>query len=164
MKRRNFLNLSVASPLILNNYLNAKDIEERYWFIIQEVQNILFPKTSKMPSAKMFGSVNYLKENVHHESFDKNDAEFIIQGSIDFFKTFPEFLDSNKDKKLLFVKEASETEYGNSWLSKLVYYGIEAMLSDPIYGGNKFQSAWIALNHKPGIPRPKKKYGAKVDL
>ena len=142
----------------------AKDINDDIWTTILEVQNILLPKTSKMPSAKEFGSVSYLKQNIDHQTFNKDDLELILNGAKVFKETFPEFFESTKEKKFEIIQEASESDYGNSWLNILVYYGIEAMLCDPIYGGNKFQSGWMALKHKAGIPRPKKKYGAKIDL
>ena len=164
MKRRTFLKLSTLTPIIVNSYMMAKDIDDDIWTTIQEVQNILMPKTSKMPSAKEFASVAYLKQNIDHKTFDKDDLELILNGAKVFKETFPEFFKSNKKDKLKIVKDANSSDYGNSWLNILVYYAIEAMLSDPIYGGNRFQSAWMALNHKPGRPRPKKKYGAKIDL
>ncbi|WP_428023484.1 hypothetical protein [Arcobacter sp.] len=164
MKRRTFIKLTSLSPIIINSYMMAKDIDEKIWTTILEVQNILFPKTSKMPSAKEFGSISYLKQNIDHQTFDKDDLELILNGAKIFAETFPEFFKASKSDKLEIVKQANESEYGNSWLNILVYYGIEAMLSDPIYGGNKFQSGWMALKHKAGMPRPKKKYGAKIDL
>ncbi len=53
-------------------------------------------------------------------------------------------------------------EYAKSWISKLSYYGIEAMFSDPIYGGNFNQIGWNSVNHFIGIPRPSKTYGQKI--
>lgn len=164
MKRRNFIALSATTPILLNTYLNAKDVDKEIWITIQKVQNILFPKTSKMPSAKEFGSVDYLKQNINHESFDKDDLELILNGAKVFAETFPEFKKASKENKLEIIKEANDTDYGNSWIRVLVNYGVEAMLSDPIYGGNKFQSGWMALKHKAGTPRPKKKYGAKINV
>ncbi len=164
MKRRTFIKLSSLTPIIVNSYMMAKDVDDKIWTTILEVQNILLPKTSKMPSAKEFGSVAYLKQNIDHYSFDKDDLELILNGAQVFNETFPKFFKATKAEKIEIVKQANESEYGNSWLNSLVYYGIEAMLSDPIYGGNKFQSGWMALNHKPGIPRPKRKYGAKIDI
>lgn len=164
MKRRNFIALSATTPIILNTYLNAIEVDEQIWITIEKVQNVLFPKNGKMPSAKQFGSVEYLKQNINHQTFDKDDLELILNGANVFAQTFPEFNTLNKDEKLKIVNEANETEYGNRWLTILVSYGIEAMLSDPIYGGNKFQSGWMALNHKSGSPRPKKKYGAKINV
>ncbi|ADG92463.1 conserved hypothetical protein [Arcobacter nitrofigilis DSM 7299] len=164
MKRRTFIKLSSLTPIIVNSYMMAKDVDEKIWTTILEVQNILLPKTSKMPSAKEFGSVTYLKQNIDQYSFDKDDLELILNAAQVFKETFPEFFKATKDEKLEIIKQANASEYGNSWINILVYYGIEAMLSDPIYGGNKFQSGWMALNHKPGIPRPKRKYGAKIDI
>ena len=164
MKRRTFLKLTTLSPILIDSYLQAKDIDENIWMTIQEVQNILLPKTSKMPSAKEFGSVSYLKQNIDHQTFDKDDLELILHGAQVFKDTFPEFFTAMKKDKLKVVQEANESDFGNSWLNILVYYGIEAMLSDPIYGGNKFQSGWMGVKHKAGIPRPKRKYGAKIDL
>ncbi|WP_375722992.1 gluconate 2-dehydrogenase subunit 3 family protein [Arcobacter sp. KX21116] len=164
MKRRTFIKLSTLTPIIVNSYMMAKDVDDTIWTTILEVQNILFPKTSKMPSAKEFGSVAYLKQNIDHYSFDKDDLELILNAAQVFKETFSEFFKATKDEKLEIIKQANGSEYGSSWINILVYYGIEAMLSDPIYGGNKFQSGWMALNHKPGIPRPKRKYGAKVDV
>ncbi len=164
MKRRNFIALSATAPIVLNTYLNASNIDEEIWITIQKVQNVLFPKGAKMPSAKQFGSVDYLKQNINHETFDKNDATLILDGAKVFKDTFPEFFTGNKKNQLEIVKEANNSEYGNSWIKTLVYYGIEAMLSDPIYGGNKFQSGWMALKHKSGSPRPKKRYGAKINV
>jgi gluconate 2-dehydrogenase gamma chain len=33
------------------------------------------------------------------------------------------------------------------------------MLGDPIYGGNKNNNGWQAINHNTGLPQPKEKYG-----
>lgn len=159
-----FIKLTTLTPIIINSYMLAKDVNDDIWTTILEVQNILLPKTSKMPSAKEFGSVSYLKQNIDHQTFDKDDLELILNGAKVFKETFPEFFNVSKEEKFDIVEEANQSDYGNSWLNILVYYGIEAMLSDPIYGGNKFQSGWMALKHKAGIPRPKKKYGAKIDL
>jgi gluconate 2-dehydrogenase gamma chain len=164
MKRRTFLKLTTITPILIDNYLLAKDIDDDIWKTILEVQNILMPKTGKMPSAKEFGSVTYLKQNIDHKTFDKDDLELILNGAKVFKENFPEFFKALKKDKLQIIKQANESKYGNTWLNILVYYAIEAMLSDPIYGGNKFQSGWMALKHKAGIPRPKKKYGAKIDL
>jgi gluconate 2-dehydrogenase gamma chain len=164
MKRRTFIKLTTLTPIIVNTYMMAKDVDDKIWLTIEEVQNILLPKTSNMPSAREFGSVPYLKQNIDHYSFDKDDLELILNGAQVFKETFPEFYKSTKKEKLEIVKQANKSDYGSSWLNILVYYGIEAMLSDPIYGGNKYQSGWMALNHKPGMPRPKRKYGAKIDI
>jgi len=36
----------------------------------------------------------------------------------------------------------------------MMSYLIEALLSDPVYGGNKDQKGWLWLEHIPGFPTP----------
>ncbi len=162
MQRRKFI---ITSALIsLSTTLNSKDVEKsdvNSWLILEEVLEILFPKTKTMPSSKEFSAMTYLKEVFSHKSFEKQDKELLLQGALDFFDTFPKFLISNKKEKEEFVKRASESSYGRMWLNSLIYYGVEAMLSDPIYGGNRDKIGWESLNHQTGKPQPKQKY-AKV--
>lgn len=162
MKRREFI--ASTAVLGLSTALNSKDlktVEPKTWLVLEEVLNILFPKTDKMPSAKEFGAITYFQQALFHESFDKSDSEYILTGANDFLGSFSDFLTVNQKTKEQYVKDASSSSYGSSWLEMLVYYGIEAMLSDPIYGGNKNESGWKSLNHETGRPQPKRKY-AKV--
>lgn len=162
MKRREFI--LVTSILGVSTTLSSEEIKEENflsWLIIDEVFDILFPKTLSMPSAKEFNATTYLKINSKHKTFDKDDINYILEGALDFNDSFPLFLKSNLEEKNKIIKETSNSEYGESWLSKLVYYGIEAMLCDPIYNGNTNEISWKSLNHKTGLPRPKQKY-AKV--
>lgn len=162
MKRREFV---VGSAILgISTTLNSKEIKNDHtlsWLIINNIFDILFPKTSTMPSAKEFNATSYLQINLKHKSFDKDDREYILQGAIDFNDSFPNFLNANEREKQKIIERTKNGEYGESWLTKLVYYGIEAMLSDPIYGGNTDEIAWKSLNHQTGRPQPKQKY-AKV--
>ncbi len=162
MKRREFI---VSTALIsLSKTLNSKELEQydiNSWLILEAVLEILFPKTNTMPSSKEFLAIKYLKEVTSHNTFDKEDKKLLFQGSLDFYDAFPKFLVSNKKEKEDFVKRANRSSYGQEWINILIYYGIESMLSDPIYGGNKDEIAWKSLNHETGKPQPKQKY-AKV--
>lgn len=162
MKRREFI---VASSLIgISSTLSSKETKKEdtlSWIVIDNVFDILFPKTTTMPSAKEFNATSYLRINSKYKTFDKDDRDYIIQGAIDFNTSFPKFLQSNLEEKNRIIEITNNSEYGESWLTKLVYYGIEAMLSDPIYGGNTDEISWKSLNHYTGKPQPKYKY-AKV--
>lgn len=116
-----------------------------------------------MPSAKEFKAVEYLVQNISNKTFDDEDKTLVLQGSKDFLSAFPDFLNLSQEKKrTLIFNVAKNNEYAKSWISKLSYYGIEAMFSDPIYGGNFNQIAWNSVNHSIGIPRPLKTYGQKI--
>ena len=87
----------------------------------------------------------------------------ITDGTKDFINSFPKFLSlTQEEKKKLIFEIIKDSQYAKSWISKLTYYGIEAMFSDPIYGGNFNQITWKSVNHSAGIPRPKKNYGQKI--
>ena len=161
MNRRNFLILTSLS-VALSQITYAKGLEPKNALVLEAVYEILFPKTKNMPSAKEFGAVPYLIQNIQNEYFDKEDANLIIQGSVDFHSSFENFLKVSKKEQEKIIQTASANEYGYEWLSKLVHYGFEALLSDPIYGGNKNEIGWNALNHKAGVPRPKVKYARRV--
>jgi gluconate 2-dehydrogenase gamma chain len=49
-------------------------------------------------------------------------------------------------------------------LSSLLKYIFEALLTDPIYGGNPNSMGWEWLDHTPGQPRPNpaNRYGETV--
>lgn len=131
--------------------------------VLDEVLNIIFPKTKNMPSAKEFKALEYLTKNISEKCFDDEDKTLIINGTKDFISSFPEFFTLTKEeRKNLILKIIKNSQYAKSWISKITYYGIEAMFSDPIYGGNFNQIAWKSVNHTAGIPRPLKTFGQKI--
>jgi gluconate 2-dehydrogenase gamma chain len=164
MKRRNFIKFTTVSAILFSTTnMLSREISKNSLFILDEVLNIIFPKTNNMPSAKEFGALEYLVRNISHKTFDDDDKILILDGTKDFLDAFPEFLTLNDEEKreliFLIIKNSS---YAKSWISKLSYYGIEAMFSDPIYGGNINQISWKSVNHNIGYPRPQKLYGQKI--
>ena len=164
MKRRTFFKFTTISLLALSTQVSiAKIIQKDSLLILEEVYEVLFPKTDTMPSSKEFNAINYLLTNINHMSFLDYDKNLILQGTKDFMFNFPNFLTLNKEeKKKLIYSIVNNNDYANTWLSKLVSFGIEALLSDPIYGGNSSQIGWKSINHKIGYPRPQKKYGQRL--
>ena len=164
MKRRNFIKFTTISAILFSTNISiAKNIPNKTLLVLDEVLNIIFPKTSTMPSAKEFKALEYLIKNISHKTFDNEDKTLILDGTKDFIGSFPQFLTLNeKEKKELIFEIIKDSAYAKSWVSKITYYGIEAMFSDPIYGGNFNQIAWKSVNHAVGIPQPLKTYGQKI--
>lgn len=154
MKRRKFLAITTLVSIAPTLLFSKQELKE--WIWIEAVYDVLFPKTSTMPNAKEFGAVEYLQKNIEHKTFDKDDKNFILQGARDFQSAYPNFL--HVKEKITIIKELQTNSYGNSWLDTLIYYGIEAMMSEPIYGGNKAQIGWKSVGHVGGEPAPKKRY------
>ena len=164
MKRRNFIKFTTISAILFSTNISiAKNIPNKTLLVLDEVLNIIFPNTSTMPGAKEFKALEYLIKNISHKTFDNEDKTLILDGTKDFIGSFPEFLTlNNNEKKELIFEIIKNSAYAKSWVSKITYYGIEAMFSDPIYGGNFNQIAWKSVNHAVGIPQPLKTYGQKI--
>lgn len=172
LNRREFIRiLAIASasyPLsVLSSNLKStasnKPIREP-WLTISEVQQYLFPKKSSI-GAKDIQALGYLRLAMASPGFDEEENTLIHNGVTwlndlskkEYSKRFIQ-LDSTLKEKILRRIESSNV--GERWLSTLLSYLLEALLTDPIYGGNPKGIGWNWLQHKPGFPRPpeNKKY------
>ena len=157
MKRRLFLSLPIGVTLFVS-FACAK--KEDSWAVIESVQEHLFPKSTKYPSAKSFQALRYLKMVSHHDSFDKEDLDFIQQGARELEKRGYKSIMIKSEKEQM-LREFSKSQFGKNWISLLLNYTLEAMLSDPLYGGNKDEKGWRAYKHHAGVPRPTKRFGER---
>jgi gluconate 2-dehydrogenase gamma chain len=127
---------------------------------IEQVQLKLFPDDGDGPSAKQLNALAYLQWALTDpDNAEDGDGEFVVKGvgwldglsqqtkGEQFIK-----LDTAQQDKIL--KQISQSSAGENWLSLLIYYLIEALTLDPIYGGNPDQIGWQWLKHQPGFPRP----------
>lgn len=154
IKRRDFLSL----PILATTLACAK--KDDVWLVIESVQEHLFPKTKKYPSAKEFEATRYLKMVAYHDSFDKDDLDFILRGAQQLQKNgYKTILNVREKEKVL--QTFKESRFGENWLSLMINYTLEALFSDPLYGGNKNESGWKSFQHNAGKPRPKQTFGVK---
>lgn len=127
---------------------------------IEQVQLILFPADGDGPSAADLHAFDYLRWALTEPTNrDDGDYDFIIRGlgwlndlaKTDYQQGFR--LLSQVDKEAL-IKKISRSESGEKWLSLLLYYLLESLTLDPLYGGNHDGIGWQWLEHQPGYPRP----------
>lgn len=127
--------------------------------VIEVVQEVLFPKGLQAPSASEFGATNYLLSVSTHTSFWAEDLIFLNDGANLLITKIPNFFTMTpKEQDDALRKFVNENKKGESWVSLILYYTIEALLSDPIYGGNKNELGWKWLEHHTGNPRPTTKF------
>ena len=177
LNRREFMRIlavaAAAYPLSGLTESRAKAVKpENYkepWLTLSEVQEHLFPAENIPPNispgAKDIHALQYLQAMMKRPGFDKEEYKLINNGvgwlndlaKLQYNKKFIQ-LDSDKKEKLLRRIESSRA--GTRWLSVLLTYLIEALLSDPVYDGNPNGIGWTWLQHQPGFPRPSenKKY------
>jgi gluconate 2-dehydrogenase gamma chain len=68
-----------------------------------------------------------------------------------FDKSFVNLLLEEKDQVFRIIEKSN---WGYRWLSLNLLNIFEALLADPIYGGNPNEIGWRWLEHTPGFPRP----------
>lgn len=120
----------------------------------------LFPADGNGPSAQDINALNYLEwAMTDMNNIDDGDPDFIIKG-IGWMEdlsqqtqgdSFINLKPSQQDKVL---KQISQSQAGENWLSLLMYYLTEALLLDPVYGGNTNRIGWQWLEHQAGFPQP----------
>ena len=135
---------------------------------IKNVQIILFPNDGDGPSADDINALEYLEWALTDSDNEADgDGEFIQKGvgwldllseqtkGSQFIK-----LDINQQNDVL--TNISQSSAGENWLSLLIYYLLEALLLDPVYGGNPDQIGWKWLQHQPGFPLPNNQTNYRV--
>lgn len=156
MTRRLFIFLPLFSTLAFGFFSFLK--KEDRWAVLESVQNQLFPKSKRYPSASEFEALRYLKIVSKDNSFDKEDLEFLFKGVQEIQKIGYK-IDLSSSKKQMILTEFSKNRFGENWISMVLNYTLEALFGDPIYGGNVKEVGWKSFNHKTGLPRPKKRFG-----
>ena len=162
-KRRKFLIL--GSLLSLSPYLKAEEttsFEKEFKVVestIAAVQEHMFPRKSKLPSAQAMHVTQFLFETITHKSFDRDIKAFVVEGAQELVSRekgrFTSMTSVDKEKAL---RAYEETYYGSSWLERIMTLTMEGMFSDPIYGSNVKEAGWKAVGAYGGFPRPQTKY------
>ena len=163
IKRRQFLIL--GSIVGISPYLQAKEttaFKKEFQQVkptIEAVQRHMFPKESMLPSAMTMNVTQFLFETVAHKSFDKDIRAFVIEGAKELeTREKGRFVSISDKEKEIALRAYEETNYGSSWLSRMMTLTMEGMFSDPIYGANVNEAGWKSVNTFGGFPRPKTKY------
>lgn len=139
-----------------SNVLSASQIS-----IVSAVQKILFPSDNNGPGAYDVMADKYLLWVLSDIRMDPEEKEYIINGIGWVDETAEEKYSENFNKlsqseKETLITEISTESWGTSWLSVMLTFIFEALLSDPQYGGNPDEIGWEWLKHNLGYPRPTK--------
>ncbi len=129
------------------------------WPTIAAVQEQLFPAEPDSPGAHDINATTYLKNLLEESTFDRNEQEFILRGpnwlnelaTTNHGKPFTQLTTTQQEQLL---QQIARSQAGENWLSLLLVYIFEALLSSPVYGGNPDGIGWRWLEHNPGFPQP----------
>jgi len=155
-----------ALSLTLKDQKNlAKLVKTDPWKTLDATLSHLLPKSSSPekvgPSAKDIKALAYLHQVMTVQPTDSDEKEFILKG-VGWLNGFAQseqgkpFVDLSFDEKELMLRGISNSRAGENWLTTLLAYLFEAMLTPPSYGGNPNGIGWQWLEHQAGFPLPKK--------
>ena len=129
------------------------------WLTIGEVQEHLFPADETSPGAYDIAALNYLHNMIHAPDISSEERDLIKNGagwlndlSMQVYQL--KFIKLNETQRESILRKIEQSRAGSRWLSLLMDYLIEALLSDPVYGGNKNGAGWKWLQHQAGFPQP----------
>lgn len=162
--RRSFLTkigvlLAAGSlPLIARVESVAAESNEP-WLTFAAVQDQLFPTTADAPGANEINATAYLRRVLTESHTDPDDKQFILNGvgwlnDLAREKQGKMFYKLNEEQRELVLRQIEKSRAGERWLSFILLYIFEALLSAPVYGGNPDAVGWRWLEHQPGFPLP----------
>ena len=127
------------------------------WKTLAEVQEHMFPAAADAPGASDIGAIVYLHNTIENPAADGEDREFLFNGvgwlnDLAREKTGHAFVALDEQQKETLLRQIEESRAGRNWLSLLLTYVLEALLADPVYGGNPDGIGWKWLEHQPGYP------------
>lgn len=129
------------------------------WLTLNAVLAHMLPESATGPSASDIQATQYLYNVVVQQPTDNAEIEFIYNG-VGWLNGFSKSQVQKKfvlltfEEKEKILKAISKSRAGENWLSNLVGYIFEAMLSPPSYGGNPNGIGWQWLDHQAGFPLP----------
>ncbi|MEN8205504.1 MAG: gluconate 2-dehydrogenase subunit 3 family protein [Pseudomonadota bacterium] len=129
------------------------------WKTLAKVQQHMFPATMDTPGASDIQATVYLRNTIENPAADGDDREFVFNGvgwlnelTQDQYQQSFTALDEQQRENVL--RKIEQSQAGRNWLSLLLTYLLEALLADPVYGGNPDGIGWKWLEHQPGYPAP----------
>ena len=144
-------------------------LKQHPWPTFAAVQAILFPADGNGPSAKDIQATLYLHLVLQAPNFDQDERQFILDG-VSWLDQYAQendkaaFLSLNAQQQDAVLLKITQSNAGERWVSALLTYVLEALLSDPVYGGNPQGIGWKWLQHQPGFPRPTQPYYKQAKL
>jgi gluconate 2-dehydrogenase gamma chain len=176
MKRRAFLETCAAAPAAAvagplpggaggpgdGVAVQRATLTREQWLTLAAVQDHLLPTepaNPEAPGAREVRATAYLDRALAVPGFDADSRAFLLKGmgwlnDLARERHRAAFHDLEPGPREDLLRELAGRPAGERWLSSLIGYTLEALLADPLYGGNPGGIGWIWLDHDPGRPRP----------
>ena len=132
---------------------------EEPWRTLDAVMEHLFPAEADSPGARDIQAIAYLQTMLQAPDIEQDDRDFISNGvgwlnDLAKKQHGADFLALKELEREAILRSIEQSRAGERWLSSLLSWILEALLSDPVYGGNPEGIGWTWLEHQPGYPTP----------
>lgn len=172
MDRRSFLKTTSASvaataaatalPMLKGEPHRPSNagLADDQWRTLGAVLEHLFPSEADAPGAGEANALEWLQRVLLNDDTDASHKEFLRAGIVQVEKITAEhyrrdFVDLPPAQRETVLRAVEQRgSQGSAWLLEIIRYILEALLSDPVYGGNPNGAGWKWLRHIPGFPRP----------
>jgi len=172
MKRRKFLLLTAGFALGTILPLRAKQLpsvviepnkltglSSTQWEVMDVVLDHLFPSESNAPGSKDIYATAWLHNALIMPDVEQSHREFMRDGLLMLEKLSNKthktsFIQLDEEKRESTLRTLEQDRDGRAWLRETLRYILEALLTDPVYGGNPKSIGWKWLKHQPGFPLP----------
>ena len=179
MDRRSFITTSMGSMLIASspflfatesrannkatishsNKTTATGLSRRQWKTIVAVQDHLFPTEKNAPGASDVNAKAFFYAVLSDANREDEDRKLVKEGLLTLqdicWKKYKQtFTELNHEFREDALRAFEKTPDGTAWIMTVLGYIFEALLTDPVYGGNPDGIGWKWLDHQPGFPRP----------
>ncbi len=127
---------------------------------LSSVQEILFPSDDNGPGSQDINAGRYFLWVMNDPLYDVEIKKILQDNQTKFENVCEEansvrFHELDQKSQESFLAEMIDKDSGiRTWCSRLLSLIFEALLLDPMYGGNTNKAGWDWLNHNPGQPRP----------
>lgn len=150
---------TMAMPAVVPDASAPAWMANEPWPTLNAVMAHLLPAGEGVPGAEQIHAIIYLHNTLTTPGADDGQRERMFAGAervsalaqADYGKRF-QVLDGEQREAVLRKLEGQSG--GQRWLSWLLNFVLEALLADPVYGGNPDGIGWTWLQHQPGYPRP----------
>ena len=119
----------------------------------------MFPAAKDTPGASDIQATVYLRNAIENPAADGEDQAFVFNGvgwlnELTQDQYQQDFTALDEQQHEIVLRKIEQSQAGRNWLSLLLTYLLEALLADPVYGGNPDGVGWKWLAHRPGYPTP----------
>lgn len=170
MKRRTFLaraGQAAALTALPRKELLGEDsfaalLTTREEETLAAVLEVLLPQSADSPGAADIGALGYILSVLTDSEVEESERIFLAKGvaRLETFskeQTKQSFTASEGNARGELLQAFVKSGDGESWVSNLLTYCLEAMFGDPVYGINRDEKGWKWVEHHPGFPRPPKR-------